>query len=70
MGDVKPIRLKDDPPQGLTGIHLRIHCAATPEAAEEYNELDAIAIDNLIDELASITISIARRSARPAQDIE
>ena len=70
MGDMRPIRPEDDPPQGLTGIHRRIHCAATPGAVEECRELDAIAIDNLIDELASITISIARRSARPAEDID
>ena len=70
MGDIRPIRSKTTPPKGLTPIHPRIHCAATPDTPEELNELDRMAIDNLIDELASITISIARRSARPAEDIE
>ena len=70
MGDMRPIRSETASPEGLTPIHGRIHCAATPDTPEECSELDAIAIDNLIDELASITISIATRSTRPAEDIE
>ena len=70
MGDIRPMRSETTPPKGLTLIHPRIHCVATQDTDEEYSELDAIAIDNLIDELASIAVSIARRSARPAEDIE
>ena len=56
-------------PQGgaldaLTGIHGRIHCAATPDASEhdeDETELDRIAIDNLLDTLAEVALAIARR---------
>ena len=70
MGEITPINSSDGDSQGLTCIPRRIHCAATPDTPEEHSELDAIAIDHLIDELASIAISIARRSARPAEDVE
>ena len=47
----------------LTGIHGRIHCAATPEATEheDETEFDRIAIDNLLDTLAEVALAIARR---------
>ena len=48
----------------LTGIHRRIHCAATPDASEhdeDETELDRIAIDNLLDTLAEVALAIARR---------
>jgi len=51
-------------PYALTGIHGRIHCAATPgdtEHDEHETELDRIAIDNLLDTLAEIALAIARR---------
>ena len=51
-------------PDALTGIHGRIHCAATPDATEHdehETELDRIAIDNLLDTLAEIALAIARR---------
>ena len=56
-------------PQGgaldaLTGIHGRIHCAATPDATgldEHETEFDRIAIDNLLDTLTEIALAIARR---------
>ena len=70
MGDMRPIRSETTPPEGLTRIHARIHCAATPDTGEEYSELDLMAIDNFIDELANITVSIIRRRARPAADSE
>ena len=68
MGDVRPIRSETASPKGFTRIHPRIHCAATPDA-DEYSELDLMAIDNFIGELASIAISIARRSAMTPEDI-
>ena len=52
------------PPDALTGIHGRIHCAATPgdtEHDEHETEFDRIAIDNLLDTLAEIALAIARR---------
>ena len=48
----------------LTGIHGRIHCAATPDATERdehETELDRIAIDNLLDTLAEIALAISQR---------
>ena len=51
MGDVRPLRSESTPPKGLTSIHRRIHCAATPDTDEEYSELDRMAIETFIDEL-------------------
>ena len=51
-------------PDALTGIHGRIHCAATPGATgldEHETEFDRIAIDNLLDTLTEIALAIARR---------
>ena len=51
-------------PYALTGIHGRIHCAATPDATrldEHETEFDRIAIDNLLDTLTEISLAIARR---------
>ena len=70
VGDVRPIRSESTPPKGLTPILPPIHCGATADTDEEHSELDRMAIDNLIDELASIAISITRRSARPTEDID
>ena len=38
-----------------------IHCAATPDTLEGQDELDQIAIDNFLNTLADIALSIARR---------
>ena len=48
---------------GLTPIHGRIHCAATPDTLKDQleNELDQIAIDHFLDTLAEIVLAIARR---------
>ena len=51
-------------PDALTGIHGRIHCAATPGATgldEHETEFDRIAIDNLLNTLTEIALAIARR---------
>ena len=70
MSEITPIDHSDAAPQGLTCIPRRIHCAATTDTGEELSELDRMAIDNFIDELASIINSIARRSAKAAEDID
>ena len=70
MGEITPINGLDHDLQGLTCIPLRIHCAATPDTDEELSELDRMAIDTFIDELADIAVSIIRRDTRPAEDIE
>jgi len=48
---------------GLTPIHSRIHCAATPDPNKDQleNELDQIAIDHFLDTLAEVALAIARR---------
>ena len=48
---------------GLTPIHGRIHCGATPDIdnAQYQNELDQIAIDHFLDTLAEVALAIARR---------
>ena len=50
---------------GLTSIHRRIHCAATP-ATDELNghdELERIDIDNFLSTLAEVAVSVAQRGA-------
>ena len=49
------------PLEGLTCIHQRIHCVATPETPEPENELDQIAIDNFLQTLAEVALAVARR---------
>ena len=46
---------------GLTPIHRRIHCGATPDTKESDDELDHIAIDHFLDTLAEVAMAIARR---------
>ena len=46
---------------GLTPIHRRIHCAATPNTVNGENELDHITIDCFLETLAEVAIAIARR---------
>ena len=46
---------------GLTPIHLPIHCAATADSTELENELDSIAIDNFLDTLAEVAMAIIQR---------
>ena len=46
---------------GLTPIHRRIHCGATPDTTEPDNELDRIAINNFLGTVAEVAIAIARR---------
>ena len=49
------------PEIGLTSIHGRIHCAATPDTTEPEDELDSIAIDHFLDTLAEVAMAVARR---------
>ena len=70
MGEITPIKHPSGDSQGLTGIPTRIHCASTTDSGQELSELDRIAIDKFIGELASITISIARRSAATPEDVD
>jgi hypothetical protein len=62
---------KSDLGNGLTPIHRRIHCAATTDrgGTDEYDELDQIDINNLVDKLAQVAISVALRRSAKHQDI-
>ena len=46
---------------GLTPIHQRIHCAATPDTTQPEDELENIAIDNFLNILAEVALAAARR---------
>ena len=46
---------------GLTPIHRRIHCAATPDTIGDGSELDQLAVDNFLDALAEVALVVARR---------
>lgn len=48
------------PETGLTAMHRRIHCAATPDADGVANELDSVSIENFLDTIAEIAMAIAR----------
>ena len=58
-----PVSPPERAPDGLTCIRPRIHCVATPDTGdlEGYAELDRIDIDNLINTLAEVVVSVARR---------
>ena len=69
VGDLRPIRPEDDPPQGLTGIHGRIHCAATPDTPEDgYSEADLIVVKNFLNTLAEIALAVAARQGAMKTD--
>ena len=60
---------KIPPLKGLTGIHLRIHCAATTDDQEGgHNEADSIIIDNFNRALAEIAVNVARRRLKESED--
>ncbi len=56
------------PLDALTSIHGRIHCPDTDEARDDENELDRIAIDNFLDTLVEVALSVARRKTE--RDLE
>ncbi len=57
------VNVDTTPSTGLTGIPSSIHCPATQIICEVGNndELDRIDIDNLLDTLAAVALSIAAR---------
>ncbi len=53
---------------GLTGIPERIHCTATEDGGgSELDELDRIDIDNFLEVLAQVALSVAARRAADGQ---
>ena len=68
MGDLRPIRSESASSKGLTRIHPRIHCAATPGAEEEYSETDLIIVNNFLNTLAEIALAVAaRQGSKPKE---
>ena len=69
VGELLPFKCENDSPEGLTCIHGRIHCAATPDTDElDLSETDQVIIDNFLDTLAEIAISVAsRRAGQPEE---
>lgn len=54
---------------GLTGIPQRIHCPATQySGGRESDELDRIAIEQFLDALAEVALSIAARGLSEKQE--
>ena len=62
---------EDSVENGLTGIPNPIHWPATQEPVEaEYYELDRIAVDNFLDTLANVAVTIAAREHAEKNDQE
>ncbi len=65
------VKVDDTSPNGLTPILQPIHWPTTQESVEaEYDELDRIDIDNFIDAIAGVALSIATRETAPSEDQE
>ena len=50
-----------DLPNGLTGIHQRIHCAATTDTDGVEIDQERIDVDNFLSTLARIALAVAAR---------
>ena len=62
MGEIRQIRTETTPSEGLTPIHPRIHCAATPDTDDqEYTEVERVMVDNFLNTLAEVAIAAATR---------
>ena len=69
MGDLRPIRSETASPKGLTCIHPRIHCTATPDTTEDgYSEGDLIIVKNFLNTLAEVALAVAARNAKRQDD--
>ena len=64
MGEIIPIKEDSVVSDGLTPIHSSIHCPDTEDAGcycEGMTERNRIDIENFINTLADITVSIVQR---------
>ena len=60
-----PVHPRKPASEGLTCIPLRIHCPATADTTEgEHSETDRIIIENFLETLAEIALSVAFRTMR------
>ena len=67
MGDLVRFKNANDSPEGLTRIHTRIHCVATPDPLESDDELERIATQNFLSTLAHVALTVAKREAEAEQ---
>ena len=69
VGELVPFKSENDSPEGLTCIHTRIHCAATPDTPEDgYSEADMIIVKNFLNTLAEIALAVAARQGTAKTD--
>ena len=54
----------------MTSIHPRIHCAATPDGAEEPSEADEVMVESFIEALAQVAEAIAKRRQQRIRRVE
>ena len=65
------VKAVDSVENGLTGIPSAIHCPATHiSGGSNTHELDRIAVDNFLNTLADVAISIAAREDSENNDHE
>ena len=64
VGELRPVQHRNGAAEGLTCIHPRIHCAATPDTQPEYSETDLIIVNNFLNTLAEVAMAVASRNAR------
>ena len=69
MADTKPKR-KTVPEAGLTCIHPRIHCAATPYGGEKPSEADELMVNSFIETLAEVAEAVAKRRQQRIRLVE
>ena len=63
-----PLKASTSASTGLTCIHPRIHCSATPtDVEDEHDELDRIAIEHFLDTLAQVALAVAARGIEEDQ---
>ena len=63
MGELAPFKSENDPSEGLTCIHARIHCAATHDGVEAESEVDRMTIDNFLETLSEVALAVAARES-------
>ena len=68
MGELSIFPSRNGAYEGLTCIHSGIQCTATPDANEEYSETDLIIVDNFLNTLAEIALSVAIRNAKRSDE--
>jgi hypothetical protein len=59
--DQPPRRSGNQPDNGLTCIHARIHCVATNGEADCYTESERVMVETFLETLAEVALSVAAR---------